>query len=230
MYVDSVNAMIKTMLQTSLDGFYYLPSWYNKPKLEMEHLTCFVGGMLTLGYASRIVVDPVEAKEHLRVGEELTRTCYESYKRQASRVGPETFRFLNGGLTAKDKAYNMRPETVESLFYLWRVTKDEKYRNWGWEIFVAIEKNCRRKLGYGGMKDTTSVSGASLNKQESFFLAETLKYLYLLFSDESSTILPLMGLDDERTDLPNNTVFWVFNTEAHPIKTWVEQAPVFHDS
>ena len=37
--------------------------------------------------------------------------------------------------------------------------------------------------------------------QESFFLAETLKYLYLLFADDS-----LLPLDQ-----------WVFNTEAHPL-------------
>ena len=37
----------------------------------------------------------------------------------------------------------LRPETVEALFVLWRTTGDKKYRQWGWEIFQAFEKNCR---------------------------------------------------------------------------------------
>ena len=49
----------------------------------------------------------------------------------------------------------MRPETVESIFYMYRITKDEKYRKWGWEIFQAIEKHCRVETGgYSGVTNT----------------------------------------------------------------------------
>ncbi len=47
----------------------------------------------------------------------------------------------------------------------------------------------------------TDVNVSHDDVQQSFFLAETLKYLYLLFSDDS-----LIPLDK-----------WVFNTEAHPL-------------
>jgi len=53
-------------------------------------------------------------------------------------------------------AYNIeRPETVEALFYLWRATKDPVYREWGWEIWQAFEKNCRVEAGYSGLVDVS---------------------------------------------------------------------------
>jgi len=42
------------------------------------------------------------------------------------------------------------------------------------------------------------------DKMETFFFAETLKYLYLIFSEAE-----LIPLDQ-----------YVFNTEAHPLKIW----------
>ena len=66
--------------------------------------------------------------------------------------------------------------------------------------YQALEKYCRVEFGYVGLKDVFQSSPPKDNVQQSFFLAETLKYLYLLFSDDSE--LPL----DQ----------WVFNTEAHP--------------
>lgn len=217
MYVESINAMIDHMLETSSEGFMYLPSIDRAvKKREMEHLTCFAAGMLALGAASG-ATDQATGKKHMQVAEELARTCYESYNRQASGIGPESSRF-EPSFHARDAAYHMRPETVESLFYLWRITKDQKYRDWGWQIFVSIERWCKRDVGYSGIKDVRIGQGAPLlDKQESFFLAETMKYLYLLFSDDS--VLPLMGLDDGKPGFENSK-FWVLNTEAHPILAW----------
>ena len=41
----------------------------------------------------------------------------------------------------------LRPETVESLFYMWRVTGDVKYREWGWQIFEAFRNHSRTLEG-----------------------------------------------------------------------------------
>jgi mannosyl-oligosaccharide alpha-1,2-mannosidase len=101
----------------------------------------------------------------------------------------------------------LRPETVESLFYLWRLTGNKTYQEWGWNIFQAFEKNSRVESGYVGLKDVNT--GAKDNKMQSFFLAETLKYLYLLFSPSS-----VISLDE-----------WVFNTEAHPLKIVARNDP-----
>ncbi|QRV76440.1 glycoside hydrolase family 47 protein [Ceratobasidium sp. AG-Ba] len=102
-----------------------------------------------------------------------------------------------------DARYILRPETVESLFLAHRLTGDPKYRRWGWAIFQAIEKHC--KVPSGGYATVLNVDKLPVrwdDKQETFLLSETLKYLFLLFSD--SSVLPL------------NEV--VFNTEskAHP--------------
>lgn len=65
----------------------------------------------------------------------------------------------------------------------------------------ALESKCRVVGGYSGIRDVYQESPQLDDVQQSFFLAETLKYLYLIFSDDD-----LLPLDK-----------WVFNTEAHPL-------------
>lgn len=80
------------------------------------------------------------------------------------------------------------------------MTKDPKYRDWAWDAAEAIEKHCRTDGGYTGFRDVRAPDTTQDDVQQSFFFAETLKYLYLIFSDDS--VLPF----DK----------YVFNTEAHP--------------
>ncbi|KAF8707997.1 Glycosyl hydrolase family 47, partial [Rhizoctonia solani] len=92
--------------------------------------------------------------------------------------------------TSYDARYILRPETVESLFLAYRLTGDPKYRHWGWNIFQSIEKHC--KVSTGGYATVLNVDKLPVSwddKQETFLLSETLKYLFLLFSD--NTVLPL---------------------------------------
>ena len=139
----------------------------------------------------------------------ITNTCHESYNRSESKLGPEIFHF-SGRLEAKAleqsyMRYYLRPEVIESYFILWRLTKEQKYRDWGWEAVQALESHCRVKSGgYTGIKNVYQANSPKDDVQQSYFLAETLKYLYLLFSNDD-----LVSLDQ-----------WVFNTEAHilPIK------------
>jgi len=109
-------------------------------------------------------------------------------------------------LVKVNDAHNLlRPETVESLLIMWRTTGDPIYRDWGWEIYVAFERHTRVSSGgYTSLKNVLEENPPYTNKdkQESFFMAETLKYLYLLFSDDPD----LVPLDK-----------YVFNTEAHPL-------------
>ncbi|KAK3069144.1 mannosyl-oligosaccharide alpha-1,2-mannosidase [Teratosphaeriaceae sp. CCFEE 6253] len=95
-----------------------------------------------------------------------------------------------------------RPETVESLFYMWRITGEEKYRTWGWEMFEAFMRHTAVPggTGYSSISNVNAVPPPLRDNMESFWLAETLKYFFLLFSP--ADMLPL-------TDV-------VFNTEAHP--------------
>lgn len=184
---------------------------------KMDHLVCFMGGSFVLGVtegASIHELDPLDSRdsEDLRLGQELTRTCYEMYNMTATGLASEIVYFNTNEQSAPDApdmdihvrdAHNLlRPETVESLFLLHRMTGEEKYREWGWKIFESFEKYAKLKDGgYAALKDVTSIPPQLDNRMDTFWLAETLKYIYLLFSPDD--IIPLDS--------------YVFNTEAHPL-------------
>jgi len=142
--------------------------------------------------------------------------------------------------------YELRPEALEAMFFLYRGTHDEKYRDQAWSIFEAIERHSRvrrrdaaktdrcgegsresgetcsrwggplegtldgievevaTEWGYATLKSARARAPKQADTMHSFFIAETLKYLYLIFSDDD--VLPL----DK----------YVFNTEAHPFLIW----------
>jgi len=200
MYVAAMEGATKKLVQTSeTSKLIYLSSVNNgQTEHKMSHLACFTGGMLALsGHTMGI-------KQHLELGEALTATCHQSYNRTVTKLGPEAFWFDEGKEAEgkpKDGPYILRPEVIESYFILWRTTHDPKYREWGWEAVEALEAHCRIPSGgYSGLRNVNDPNSHD-DIQQSFFLAETLKYLYLLFSDDR-----LISLDQ-----------WVFNTEAHPL-------------
>uniref|UniRef100_A0A8C5TXK7 alpha-1,2-Mannosidase n=1 Tax=Malurus cyaneus samueli TaxID=2593467 RepID=A0A8C5TXK7_9PASS len=207
MYDDAIEAIEKHLIRKSNGGLTFIGEWKNGHlERKMGHLTCFAGGMFALGAdGSR----DDKAGHYLQLGAEIAHTCHESYDRTTLKLGPEAFKF-DGGVEAvavrqNEKYYILRPEVIETYWYMWRFTHDPKYRQWGWEATQAIDKYCRVSGGFSGVKDVYSSSPTYDDVQQSFFLAETLKYLYLLFSNDD-----LLPLDN-----------WVFNTEAHPL-------PVLH--
>ncbi|KAG0226974.1 mannosyl-oligosaccharide alpha-1,2-mannosidase [Actinomortierella wolfii] len=204
---------------------------------KMDHLVCFLGGTLALGateglplsrFPNRVASLPNISQQDFKMGEELTRSCYEMYRQTDTGLASEIVVWVQDksdieGKTAlqhrpgsdfyiKDlDGHNwLRPEAVESLFYMWRFTGDEKYRQWGWEIFEAIEKYSKVPSGgYSSIHDIRDRNNIRFSdKMETFFLAETLKYLYLLFGPND--VVPL----DK----------YVFNTEAHPFPIFTPTA------
>ncbi|TFL01959.1 glycoside hydrolase [Pterulicium gracile] len=105
--------------------------------------------------------------------------------------------------------YVLRPETVESFYILYKVTGKSIWRERGWEVFQALERSARTDEAYAKVSRVGTFPPAHGDELPSYFFAETLKYLYLLFKDDDS-----FDLDK-----------WVFNTEAHPFKTfeWTEE-------
>ncbi|KAJ7164360.1 glycoside hydrolase family 47 protein [Mycena filopes] len=197
--------------------------------LKQDHLVCFLGGSLMLGATTagarlRPVSVPPRVEELSPVGQRdwttgvaLIETCVDTY-RTASGLSPEIVHFREsiekgsdwfiknakppGEPPVYDARYILRPETVESLFLAWRLTGNPKYRAYGWGIFQAIETHCRVPSGgYASVLNVEEVPVTWEDKMETFLMSETLKYLFLLFSDD--TVLPL----DQ----------YVFNTEAHPL-------------
>ncbi|KAJ7109748.1 glycoside hydrolase family 47 protein [Mycena crocata] len=166
-----------------------------------------------------------KGKRDWKTGVNLIKTCMDTHS-TATGLAPEIahFRIASDGigmdpqfptdwyikgahtkpdeLPPYDSRYILRPETVESLFLAFRLTGDEKYRNWAWDIFQAIERHCRVETGgYASIINVDEVPSRKEDKMETFMMSETLKYLYLLFADAS--VLPL----DK----------YVLNTEAHPL-------------
>uniref|UniRef100_A0A8C4ZXD3 alpha-1,2-Mannosidase n=1 Tax=Gadus morhua TaxID=8049 RepID=A0A8C4ZXD3_GADMO len=206
-YDDAIEAIERHLIRKSNGGLTFIGEWKNGHlERKMGHLTCFAGGMFALG-ADGSPDD--KAGHYLQLGAEIAHTCHESYDRTVLKLGPEAFKFDSGleavAVRQNEKYYILRPEVIETYWYMWRFTHDPKYRQWGWEAAQAIDKYCRVSGGFSGVKDVYSSNPTYDDVQQSFFLAETLKYLYLLFS--SDDLLPLDS--------------WVFNTEAHPL-------PVLH--
>ncbi|KAF5352330.1 hypothetical protein D9756_006155 [Leucocoprinus leucothites] len=169
-----------------------------------------------------------------KFGSELLKTCLHTHD-TATGLSPEIvhFRIPSDGMDEMPHAppdwyikgaqrgepapytarYMLRPETVESLFIAYRLTGDERYRERGWNIFQAIETHCRIETGgYATILNVDEVPAQKEDKMETFFLSETLKYLYLLFSDDS--VIPL-----DR---------YVLNTEAHPLPIFTPAVKFAH--
>ncbi len=99
--------------------------------------------------------------------------------------------------------YHLRPEIIESAYYLYHFTNDSLYLNMGKHYFENLVQYCRNENGYSALINVVTKEKA--DEMESFFFAETLKYLYLLFAEQDV-------IDFSKV---------IFNTEAHPIwKTW----------
>ncbi|KAM0806886.1 putative Family 47 glycosyl hydrolase [Seiridium cardinale] len=111
-----------------------------------------------------------------------------------------------------DRHNLQRPETVESLFYMWRITGEQKYRDWGWEMFKSFMNYTAVAEGGGftSLSNANEIPPATRDNMESFWLAETLKYFYLLFSPND--LLPLDKV--------------VINTEAHAFPRF-QMGPLF---
>jgi endoplasmic reticulum Man9GlcNAc2 1,2-alpha-mannosidase len=92
-----------------------------------------------------------------------------------------------GNFMVKDAdSHNLlRPETAESLFVLYRITGNPIYQEWAWQIFRAFEMHARHTSGYTDLESVLEVPPLRRDKMESFFIAETLKYLLLIFEDSS---------------------------------------------
>eukprot|EP00986_Skeletonema_menzelii_P021000 scaffold32893_cov148-Skeletonema_menzelii.AAC.1 len=209
MWDKAMNGVHAQLVQKSKpNGLTYLADRVNgRTDHKMDHLACFMGGSLALGaYTDPSGIDSSRAKRDLKTAKALTYTCYQMYARTKTGISPEFVKFSGGEdfvVPSSAPFYILRPEAVEAFYYLSVLTGDPIYREWGWEVFQSIEKYCKTKYGYGSLHDVNDPSMEPEDRMESFFLAETLKYLYLLFDPDSEI------------DILHKHVF---NTEAHPVK------------
>ena len=96
-----------------------------------------------------------------------------------------------------------RPEAIESVWYMYRITGDTEWQEKGWRMFEAVVRATQTAAGHSAIRDVTATGTPVLeDNMESFWIAETLKYFYLLFAEPD-----VISLDE-----------WVLNTEAHPFR------------
>src|SRR5437868_1895612 len=112
-------------------------------------------------------------------------------------IEPETLDYKTMQVVAG--SYHLRPEIVESTYYLYHYTGDREYRQMGKTLFDDFVRYCRTDSGYAALADV--ISKQQRDEMESFVLAETFKYFYLLFA-------PPETLQFDKV---------IFNTEAHPL-------------
>jgi Glycosyl hydrolase family 47 len=113
-------------------------------------------------------------------------------------IEPEEFDYVKGEVVHAD--YPLRPEIVESTYYLYHFTRDPKYLRMGEKMWRDFVKYCRTAEGYAALKSV--VTKEKSDSMQSFLFAETFKYFYLLFA-------PPKTLDFDNV---------IFNTEAHPVR------------
>jgi mannosidase alpha-like ER degradation enhancer 2 len=131
--------------------------------------------------------------------EQLQESCLKMWVRYG--IEPEMFDYEK--MESVSPRFFLNPEIMESAYYLYQKTKNPRYLEMGKMFFDSLKTYCRVDGGYAELKSV--ITKEKSDRMESYFLAETLKYLYLLFAPDST--------------LDFNAV--VFNTEAHPIRrTW----------
>uniref|UniRef100_A0AAY4CES0 alpha-1,2-Mannosidase n=1 Tax=Denticeps clupeoides TaxID=299321 RepID=A0AAY4CES0_9TELE len=130
---------------------------------------------------------------------------------------PEFYSIPQGYTVDKREGYPLRPELIESAMYLYRATGDPTFLQLGRDAVESIEKISRVKCGFASIKD---IRDHKLdNRMESFFLAETIKYLYLLFDPENflHNTGSTFDLGGPQGDCVLGAGGYIFNTEAHPL-------------
>ncbi|KAF5673881.1 alpha-mannosidase [Fusarium heterosporum] len=186
---------------------------------ESQHLTCFTGGMFALGGKL------LNIEEHVKIGEKLARGCGWAYKAFPTGMMPEIFDLTPcpyfepcnfdkerwrpqrdslppGFVHARDPRYLLRPEAIESIFYMYRITADPQWQDMAWDMFQAIVRLTSTEHANAGIEDVLDTETVKIDSMESFWMSETLKYFYLIFSPPD-----LVNLDE-----------YVLNTEAHPFR------------
>ena len=189
MWKESRRALDKYLADEAPSGL-----WYGQVDMVTGKRTATEFGSLNAFFPAVLVLDG-----DLRRARRLQESSHAMW--QVQGIEPEVINYATMQVTSP--GYPLRPEIIESAWYLYQATHDPRYLDMGRTYLDGLMAHCRTDAGYTVLKDVVTKEKGDL--MPSFFLAETLKYLYLLFA-------PDKGLDLKRA---------VFNTEAHLLwRTW----------
>jgi len=189
MWKSSISSVNKYLADDSHSGLWYGQANMNtgvRTGTDFGALDAFFPGLLALS-------GDVER------GQRLEESCYKMWTEFG--IEPELLDYSKMKITYN--GYALRPEIVESAYYLFHFTKSPRYFEMAHTFFDSLVKYCRTDVAYAALRNVETKE--KRDQMESFFLAETLKYLYLLFAPPETIDLGQI----------------VFNTEAHPLRrTW----------
>jgi mannosidase alpha-like ER degradation enhancer 2 len=189
MWQSSIAALNKYVADDNTNGLWYGTVDMNTGARTATHfgaLDAFFPAVLALG-------GDIDRARRLQ---ESSYKMWTTFGIEPEELDYSTMKVTSGG-------YPLRPEIMESAYYLHHYTNDPRYLEMGRTIFDSLVQYCKTDVGYAALKSVETKE--KRDNMESFFFAETLKYSYLLFA-------PAKTLDFNKV---------VFNTEAHPIrKTW----------
>jgi mannosidase alpha-like ER degradation enhancer 2 len=189
MWQTSIAALNKHLADEAPSGL-----WYGEVDMDSGKRTASEFGALHAFFPAVLVLGG-----DVKRGRRLEESCFRMWTLKG--IEPEVIDYRT--MAVKEPGYQLRPEIIESAYYLHHATHDGRYLVMGKTFFESIVAHCRTDDGFTTLKSVVTMEKGDL--MPSYFLAETLKYLYLLFSPDSAL------------DLDNV----VFNTEAHPLRrTW----------
>lgn len=185
MWRKSVNAVNNYLADDYNDNL-----WYGRVDMETGKLQKPWFGALDAFFPALLALDGQTDRARL-----LLNSCFKMWQLQG--IEPELIDYRKMEILVPN--YPLRPEIIESTYYLYYFTGNEKYRRMGRVYFNNLKKYCRTDAGYAALSNV--ITREKTDDMESFFLAQTMKYLYLLFADPGKI----------------NLSKTVFNTEAHPM-------------
>ena len=188
MWDASINAINKYLADSTKNGF-----WYGHADMNTGNRTATLFGALDAFFPAELILSGDTTR-----AEKLQASCYKMWMLEG--IEPEEIDYSDMKIVYPN--YALRPENIESAYYLYHFTRDQKYLQMGKDYFESIVKYCRNDVGYSTLQSVITKKQGDL--MHSFFLAETLKYCYLIFAPQNT-------IDFNKT---------LFNTEAHPLKIW----------
>ncbi|KAI9663155.1 MAG: maturation of Asn-linked oligosaccharides protein [Bathelium mastoideum] len=186
----------------------------------MDDYSCFAGGNFLLGCKA------LDMPELCDLGIAAADGCHQTYNTTLTGLGPLYWGWYNSSneqydptedndaaarkfaaeygyfIEYQDETWADFPESIESWFYAYRITGDQRWADYVWEVFLAINETARNDVAFTHVNNVNMPFGGSqADALDSFFFAEVLKYIYLTFADPN-----VVNLDQ-----------FVFNTESHPL-------------
>lgn len=186
MWKNSVRAVNKYLADSVSTGYWYAHVNMNTGKIEATQfgaLDAYFPAVLALG-------------GELKRAEALDTSCFKMWELYG--IEPEQINFVT--MKPIDKQYYLRPENLESAYYLYHYTHNPVYLERAKTMFDSIIKYCRTPDGFANLSNVETKKKA--DQMPSYLFAEVFKYAYLIFSPPST-------LDFDHV---------IFNTEAHPMK------------